>query len=106
PALGIAVDAFPEKQIQEHSRAPGVEVFEPLHDVTLFPAHNQMDFYTWGAHECCLPQAATRATLAGSFPDLHVGEVLIFEELRGPHTGKDEDADPSHRHPVRLTKVR
>src|SRR5262249_24810283 len=86
-------------------RSVGVEVFEPLHDVTLFPAHNQMSFYTWGALECCLPRGATRATLSGHLPDLKVGDVLIFEEVLGPHTGEAEDADPSHRHAVRLINV-
>ena len=57
-----------------------------------------MSFYTWGAHECCLPQGATSGTLAGSLPDMKTGDVLIFEEVIGPHTGKEEDADPAHRH--------
>jgi len=62
----IAFDAFTEQQL----RALGVEVFEPLQDASLFPAHNQMNFHTWGSHECCLPRGATSATLAGAFPDL------------------------------------
>ncbi len=36
---------------------------------------------------------------------LKVGDVLVFEEMRGPETGVPEDADKSHRHAVRLTKV-
>jgi hypothetical protein len=99
--IRIAFDAFTEQQI----RLLGVEVFEPVHDATLFPAHNRMSFYTWGARECCLPRGATRATLSGGFPDLKAGAVLIFEEVLGPRTGEEEDADPSHRHAVRLTKV-
>jgi hypothetical protein len=97
----IAFNAFTEDQL----RALGVEVFEPLHDASLFPRHNRMNFYTWGAHECCLPRGATRATLAEAFPDLKAGDVLIFEELRSPHTGEERHADPSHRHAVRLTRV-
>jgi hypothetical protein len=40
-------------------------------------------------------------------PKLHlkVGDVLIFEEVLGPKTGVVEDADPLHRHAVRLTRV-
>src|SRR5437588_2654630 len=64
-----------------------------------------MNFHTWGAHECCLPRGATSATLAGAFPDLKAGDVLIFEELIGPRTGEENDADPSHRQAVRLTRV-
>jgi hypothetical protein len=36
---------------------------------------------------------------------LSVGDILIFEEILGPKTGSAPDADPSHRHAVRLTKV-
>jgi hypothetical protein len=36
---------------------------------------------------------------------LRAGDVLIFEEVRGANTGEPEDADPTHRHAVRLTKV-
>ncbi|HVF45257.1 MAG TPA: putative baseplate assembly protein [Pyrinomonadaceae bacterium] len=36
---------------------------------------------------------------------LKVGDVLIFEEVRGPVTGNEADADKSHRHAVRLTSV-
>jgi hypothetical protein len=37
--------------------------------------------------------------------DLHVGDVLIFEEVIGPKTGSPADADPKRRCVVRLTKV-
>ncbi|MGD1993292.1 MAG: putative baseplate assembly protein, partial [Anaerolineae bacterium] len=36
---------------------------------------------------------------------LQVGDVLIFEEVIGPETGNPNDADPTHRHAVRLTRV-
>lgn len=36
---------------------------------------------------------------------LKAGDVLIFEEMRGPVTGVKADADPTHRHVVRLTRV-
>lgn len=36
---------------------------------------------------------------------LQPGDLIIFEEVRGPKTGNPADADPSHRHVVRLTKV-
>ncbi|MGD8405207.1 MAG: putative baseplate assembly protein [Anaerolineales bacterium] len=36
---------------------------------------------------------------------LDVGDVLIFEEVIGPRTGNPADADPSHRHVIRLTRV-
>jgi len=81
----------------------GTAAFETLHDLTLYEAHNRMTFYTWGDESCCLPRGATRATLAGTFPHLQVGDVLIFEEVLHPGTGEAADADPEHRHAVRLT---
>lgn len=33
-------------------------------------------------------------------------DVLVFEEVNGPHTGNPADADPARRHAVRLTAVR
>ncbi|WP_282606172.1 putative baseplate assembly protein [Pelagibius sp. Alg239-R121] len=80
-------------------------VFEPLHDKELFAAHNAMDFYEWGDAECCLTRGATRATLAGNFPDLANGDILIFEEWVGPRTGRGADADPNIRHAVRLCAI-
>jgi hypothetical protein len=81
------------------------EAFELMHDLTLDAAHNEMRFYTWDARECCLPKGATRATLGGHFPHLKPGDVVILAEVRGPETGESEDANPAHRHPVRLTNV-
>ena len=42
-----------------------------------------------------------------SVPELHlrVGDVLIFQEVKGPKTGSEQDADPEHRHAVRLIKI-
>ncbi|KAB7647943.1 putative baseplate assembly protein [Polymorphobacter fuscus] len=37
---------------------------------------------------------------------LSPGDVLILAEIIGPQTGNPADADPMHRHPVRLTSVR
>jgi hypothetical protein len=40
-------------------------VFEPITtgSIDLYPAHNQISFYTWGDQHCCLPRGATSATL-------------------------------------------
>jgi hypothetical protein len=48
-------------------------------------------------HEDCL-DARRRLHLA-------VGDFLLFEEVVGPTTGNPADADRSHRHVVRLTRV-
>jgi len=89
-----------EKAVEE-----GAKVFELMHDIELFTAHNEMRFYTWGGKECCLPKGAVRATLYGDLSTLKPGDVLIFCEVLGPETGAPEDADPAHRHAVRLTEV-
>ncbi|HEY0063210.1 MAG TPA: putative baseplate assembly protein [Telluria sp.] len=97
------------------------EVFEPVAygavtAIEVRAAHSEIALYTWGETECCLPKGATRATLVdgtavrsdgpgGRVLDLHAGEVLVFEEVRGPTTGALPDADPEHRHAVMLTKV-
>jgi hypothetical protein len=107
PGIEAGSDAYRSAMLQSPT------VFEPLRDPRYAPgylrplhsAHNRIPFYTWGDRHCCLPRGATSATLAGSFPDLHVGDVLLLEEVLGPQTGAPGDADPSHRHVVRLTRV-
>ncbi len=83
----------------------GVIVFEAMQDAELFPEHNEMSFYTWGESDCCLPKGATEATLLGTFDNLKIGDVLIFQEMVGPQTGNKSDADVRHRCAVRLTRV-
>jgi hypothetical protein len=81
-------------------------VFETMATVDdLFAAHNRMPFYTWSDQDCCLPAGSTRATLKSHYPDLAAGQVVMLEEVLGPATGHPDDADPAHRHPLRLTKV-
>jgi hypothetical protein len=52
-------------------------------------------------------QQATQQTGQDNTPKLHLrpGDVLIFEEVIGPKTGNEADADPARRHAVRLTRV-
>ncbi len=100
-------------------------VFETIHDLNELhrfglpgdlssEIHSEIRFYTWSDERCCLPVGATHATLLGNFSFLRAldeeqnisGDVLVFEEKRGPETGNEADADPQHRHPVMLTSVR
>lgn len=93
-----------EEMIAEHAPA----VFEPMFDLRLFTSHNRISFYTWGDDECCLPAGAMRATLVDDEENrlmLRPGDVVILEEVKGPSTGAAADADPAHRHAVRLTRV-
>ncbi len=93
--------------------------FQPVSEapLLLYAAHNRISFYTWGDELCCLPAGATQATLldqdrrpaAGAEVErklhLQVGDVLLLEEVIGPATGSPDDADPEHRHLVRLTRI-
>ena len=107
---GIAASVDPIENVYAASMlaaSPG-PIFESMAPLTLYPEQNQMDFYTWGDGQCCLPVGATSATLTGTFPNgayssLAAGQVLIFEEVMGPLTGNPADADPTHRWAVRLT---
>jgi hypothetical protein len=76
------------------------EAVEPLQ--SLYADHNELCFYTWSDQRCCLPIGATAATLAGHHPNLSENTVLILEEIIGPETGNEADADPARRHALRL----
>jgi hypothetical protein len=117
------------------ARAAGALIYEPmpLDGMTRFDvvaAHSAIRLHRWGDELCCLPRGSTRATLVDTPPPvpeappvvllattdaavaptralkLAVGDLLIFEEVLGPRTGNLADADPAHRHAVRLTDVR
>lgn len=103
---GVPANVTPASSDQRALLRARPLVFEPMHDATLRIEHNDFEFYTWGDARCCLPGGATTATLLGHWPDLAVGDVLIFEEVIGPLSGATEDADPAHRHAVRLSGVR
>jgi hypothetical protein len=83
----------------------GATGFETMHDIRLVPAHNAMDFYTWGRRDFVVPQGATSATLRGTFPDLQPGQVVLLEAIRGAETVAPVAANPTQRHAVRLTAV-
>lgn len=108
---GLPDRIAPGTPAERSAREAAPLVFEPLRikdwpAPMLHPDHNRFDFYTWGNERCCLPVDATTATLKGHWPDLAPGNVLVFEEVVDPRTGKKEDADPAHRHAVRLIEVR
>lgn len=106
---------------------------DPGKPLKLRRTHNEILLYAWGDRECCLPRGATRATLTDEWLETTVakpeepreegcepppprpererrlalaeGDLLLFEEVLGPKTGNTADADPSHRHVVRLTRA-
>jgi hypothetical protein len=85
------------------------EVFETMHDALICEANKgEIEFYTWGDEDCCLPAGSTRATLKDDPARrlmLRPGDVLIFEEARSPDTGLASEKNPNYRHAVRLTRV-
>ena len=96
----------PGSQELRDALAAGALVFETAHDAALDERLNRLSFYTWGDPGCCLPRGATRATLRGHLAGLlHVGDVLVFEEVVSPTTFVAEDADRAQRWAVRLTAV-
>ena len=101
----IPLRITPASQTLDEAMRSHPIVFETLHEITLFTAHDTMSFYTWSDRQCCLPKGATTATLVGHLPDLPDSAVLIFEEQRGPLTGEEADADRTRRCAVRLTSV-
>ncbi len=103
---GVATRIAPGSGEHARALALGPTVFETMGPaVTCFLAHQEMHFYAWGATDCCLAVGSTRATLRDHLPNLQVGDVVVFEEVMGPETGQAGDADPAHRHAVRLTSV-
>lgn len=91
-------------------------VFEATARARTDPSLNRMFVHVFGNAECCLPQGATSAFLyalagdgAGGLvavqPAVEIGDYVLFEEVRGPATGNPADADPLHRHVVRVTEV-
>lgn len=123
PTLGTIIDDLDLEDVPDNT----YQVFEPVTSspIKLYVAHNQISFYTWGDRECCLFSGATNATLRDVWSSeqgvaestnepehfqrqlhLQVGDILIFQEVKGAKTGQLQDADPNHSHPVRLTAVK
>jgi hypothetical protein len=86
PGLPAAIDPIDQVYAAAELAASPGPVFESLEDIILHPEQNEMDFYTWGDRECCLPTGATQATLTGAstltgaYSSLQAGQVLIFEK--------------------------
>lgn len=79
-------------------------VFETMHDRALSAACNRIALYQPGGQ--VLPVGATGCQLESPASPLLPGDILIFVETADPKTGLALDADPAHRHAVRLQSVR
>lgn len=103
--VGAPTVLAPDSRALSEALMAGATVFETVRDETLHASLNRLHFYTWGDTACCLPAGTTRATLRGHHPRLTEGMALAFVEALSPTTGTAGDADRSHRHVVRLTRV-
>lgn len=102
-STGATVDPL---QLENVLRDEQPVVFATMQDAILRSAHNRIPFYTWSDTDCCLPRGSTRATLRRDKPlTLAVHDALVLQEVKSPQTGTTADADPLHRHVVRLTAV-
>ncbi|WP_229852700.1 putative baseplate assembly protein [Streptomyces albospinus] len=113
PEIGTVID---DRDLAVLDERGAVEVFEPVADgpLVLRPEHNTVRLWTWGGEVCTLRKGATAATLRDAWTDedctgralcLSPGDLLLFEEVKGPRTGTPGDQDPAHRQAVRLTSV-
>jgi len=81
-------------------------VFETMHHIYLMPHHEKIPILPRD-REQFLPKGSTAARLEYEWREkasenLRPGDVLIFEELCDPQTGR---GDPNHRHAARLLKI-
>jgi predicted phage baseplate assembly protein len=95
---------------------PGARGMDPA--VTLLPAHNAIELWSWGEHDSHLTQGATSAVLTdGPAPgksnqaprrtlELKTGDVIILAQTANPLTPGDGPGDPALRQAVRLTGTR
>ncbi|CAM5631459.1 putative baseplate assembly protein [Rhodanobacter lindaniclasticus] len=135
PGQGDPQPGIISAEQRDAARAQGALIYEPMpldgaSTIDVVAAHSAIRLHRWGDEMCCLPRGSSKATLvdapssaspaaptmalaandpASAEPQrtlrLAVGDLLIFEEVLGPQTGNPADADPAHRHAVRLTDV-
>jgi hypothetical protein len=98
-------------ELTEKAFNSDAQIFEMLdNEITLYEICNAIQFYTWGEEQYSLKAGATQATLLDTGGKLKQcltkGKVLIFEEFLNPETGDRPGIDLTHRHAVRLKRVR
>jgi hypothetical protein len=88
---------------REHLRAleQNPLIFQTMVPVVVYPEHDELDVYTWGAEDYTLARGATSASLRGHFGQLAAGDVLVIEKRVGPGGGA---TDPRERQAVRLAR--
>lgn len=74
-------------------------------EITFHSKLNEIKIYTWGNRLCCVPRGTITLHLVGDLP-LNTGDLLLFEEVKGPTTGLLVDANLCHRQVVRVMEVK
>ncbi len=112
PATVLPAGAITVQGLEREPALRRVIAYETAHDASLFPVNNEIAVHSWGDDECCLAPGTTEAYLyampAGDTavrPQLAAGDRLVFEELLGPRTGLEADADRRHRQLVLIESV-
>jgi hypothetical protein len=109
-AVSLSEPVLSREEDFQKAIANGAQVFEAMHDITLYACRNEMHFYTWSDDQCELPQGATTATLEDD-PNqslkqhLKADMVIILEEVYRWQGGQLVGPDLAHRQAVRLTDV-
>jgi hypothetical protein len=117
PDVVIQEADIPPQTFDSDPALAQVRVFETTFGLLVNRLNNEIFLHTWGNGECCLPQGTRVAYLyaliaAGGgqrqavLPVLSPGDFLLFEEVKGPKTGAEADADPMHRQVVQLESVK
>lgn len=88
------------------AESTSVAVFQTMWTAIVDARLNFLSLYPWADERCCLPSGSTSVDLVGDLTNLlHKGDLLLFEEVKGPLTGVPEDADRTHRQVVRLIQA-
>jgi len=86
------------------SKHPKVMVFESIYGTVLNEDHNLITLNTSDIKDFRLLQGSTEANLAGTFPLLSQGDVLLFERFHD-NTGDVDTAGLPAAHPIRLNSA-
>lgn len=91
---------------KDQALAAAGAVFETMEEAVLHPSLNEINIHPWGNRQCCLPRGTATVDLVGDLTaQLQPGDLLLFEEIKGPETGLEADADLTYRQVVRLIQV-
>ncbi|AGC48178.1 hypothetical protein MYSTI_06905 [Myxococcus stipitatus DSM 14675] len=104
--IGSAASAMLAPTVLGEPLPPETQVFAALLSLArLRSVHNDIEVYTWGEEELCLPRGTTRCTLLDPDHALEFfqGDLVLLEAVASESSTVAEDTDPTLRHIVRLS---